>query len=1469
MRGLSMENRKIYLGIDLGTDNLGYAVTDENYKVLRKGDKNGLGVVQFSNAETAASRRINRTTSRRIARRRYRVSLLNDIFAPEIMKVDKNFLQRLKESDLKHEDRKVDFKHTLFNDAGFTDSEFYNKYPTIYHLRKALMEKASDDVRLLYLAVHHIVKYRGNFLRSEDSIGGESDNFSLIINIIDELNARIENRNQDLIAENSEYIAYNISKYTVDVDEVVAILSGKKLDENGKPIRGKDRKEALNVAFNATKGGNQIGLLDASIKGKGKIRTIFGEYYDKESNLEIDFSQFDEKSGEYSMVVNEQDFAILEKMKELYDWCVLTSLLAGYNLLSDAMIALYNRHKSELAELKSLIKTYGDKDMFKRVFHLSADNNYSTYVGGGTYVKENKEIQSKEQYTNKCSDVDFYKFLKKELAKIKNPVAQSKIKEIETKMDIGGYLPKPVSKNNSTLPYQLNKKELEIILDNAIASGKYDFLTKVSDGMSNRDKIISLLTFRVPYYVGPIKQYTKEEDYKNKHGWAVHNMGTSGRITPWNFEDRINLVESEKAFIKKMTSSCTYLKDCDALPKNSLIYERYLALNELNTLKIDGCPMSVEVKKGIFDNVYLNKKVTIKNIKEYLFSIGYSREVRISGYDKELKGDMKVYRAFKEIFKDKVDLYPKLMEEIIFILTIHEDAKLIEKALRKYSSILSNDEIKKIKGYKYSGWGRLSGELLKGSIYEKGIQLTVRGCELYDLIDLLYETNLNFMQLINAKEYGFEKKVLEYLEENELIDNTNVVYKDVEEQYCSPTVKRSVWQTIKVVKELQKEFGAIPQKIFLEVTRTNSDKDKGKRTRSRKEQIDAIYREAESKVKEFANMKEALQKRRNELSVYDKDKDSSELKSKKLFLYFMQLGQDVYTGQEIEIDELYNYDIDHIIPQSKVKDDSLDNKVLVHKVVNNAIKKDLYPLPKECRQPTLWKTLLKMDLMSKEKYDRLTRTTPISEEEEKKFINRQLVETAQTALIVRDLLAKWARSQGVDIEINLNRGGNVAEFRKMFHLTKSRDINDFHHAYDAYMNVVVGNVLFENFNHSRDYNRRIDEKEEYQDVVAQDGKKIDKKSNNFKRCFYRNVYSDREQRVIWYPENSKKATPTIDIVKKSLRLIPNVTSKVETGKGQFYKETIFKAGDGLIPLKDKGPKSGVEGLKKYGGYKSSGTAYFVVIEADGNKGETKRYLEGVSIYEDMLMRKGLKTKEEFLKGFHRYENARFANIPELKEGKIKVGSLLRFDDEYELYLAGQKEKQVLFHNANQLHTSDYINSYIKEMRTIVDKVVKELVSLKKENEEEQEEICVELVKRNLERIEIAKNNNNVYDHIIVLSKENNLAIYDYVMEKLSKKPYLNIPRYKNVSSFLKSARELFQSYALFKQIKLLLTVFGLFGRNKVGVDLCIMKDDAMKIKGSSEAGRICSSKELKSKVCLVTKSITGLKEKVIIINQPK
>ena len=110
-------------------------------------------------------------------------------------------------------------------------------------------------------------------------------------------------------------------------------------------------------------------------------------------------------------------------------------------------------------------------------------------------------------------------------------------------------------------------------------------------------------------------------------------------------------------------------------------------------------------------------------------------------------------------------------------------------------------------------------------------------------------------------------------------------------------------------------------------------------------------------------------------------REDLQLRSEKLYLYFLQLGKSAYTGKPIDLNDIFDdkiYDVDHIIPQSKLKDDSIDNKVLVERSFNDE-KGDKYPIAKYFDWITpeikeFWKILNKNKLMSDKKYQRLIRT---------------------------------------------------------------------------------------------------------------------------------------------------------------------------------------------------------------------------------------------------------------------------------------------------------------------------------------------------------------------------------------------------------------------------------------------------------------------------------------------------------------
>ena len=69
-------NERYYVGLDMGTASLGWAVTDEKYRLIRRKGKDLWGVRLFDTANTAAERRTNRVAKRRLARERAREGYL-------------------------------------------------------------------------------------------------------------------------------------------------------------------------------------------------------------------------------------------------------------------------------------------------------------------------------------------------------------------------------------------------------------------------------------------------------------------------------------------------------------------------------------------------------------------------------------------------------------------------------------------------------------------------------------------------------------------------------------------------------------------------------------------------------------------------------------------------------------------------------------------------------------------------------------------------------------------------------------------------------------------------------------------------------------------------------------------------------------------------------------------------------------------------------------------------------------------------------------------------------------------------------------------------------------------------------------------------------------------------------------------------------------------------------------------------
>lgn len=177
---MNLRNVEEYnIGLDIGTGSVGWAVTDSDGEICHFKGKPTWGSRLFPSALPASEASVHRGQRRRYTRRKWRLSLLQELFASEIEAVDPDFFIRMNQSHLLPEDRQEshrDYLYTLFNGSSFDERAYFEKFPTIYHLRKWLMETDEKaDPRLIYLAFHNIVKHRGNFLQ-QDNPGLNSEN---------------------------------------------------------------------------------------------------------------------------------------------------------------------------------------------------------------------------------------------------------------------------------------------------------------------------------------------------------------------------------------------------------------------------------------------------------------------------------------------------------------------------------------------------------------------------------------------------------------------------------------------------------------------------------------------------------------------------------------------------------------------------------------------------------------------------------------------------------------------------------------------------------------------------------------------------------------------------------------------------------------------------------------------------------------------------------------------------------------------------------------------------------------------------------------------------------------------------------------------------------------------------------------------------------------------------------------------
>lgn len=507
----------------------------------------------------------------------------------------------------------------------------------------------------------------------------------------------------------------------------------------------------------------------------------------------------------------------------------------------------------------------------------------------------------------------------------------------------------------------------------------------------------------------------------------------------------------------------------------------------------------------------------------------------------------------------------------------------------------------------------------------------------------------------------------------------------------------------------------------------------------------------------------------------------------------------MYSGERIDLDDLFNdnlYDIDHIYPRHFVKDDSIDNNLVLVKKEINAHKSDGYPLAdgiqKKCR--VFWNELKSGGFITAEKYERLTRTFEFTEDERVSFINRQLVETRQGTKAITDLFKKTFPQA----DIVYVKAPNVSAFRQKYKLLKCRNVNDFHHAQDAYLNIVVGNIYHVKFT-KNPYN-----------FIREYKKAPEKNPYHMDKIF--NYPVVRNDEVAWQTKNDESITMVKSMMKKNTPLVTRRNFEVH---GALADQTIYGAkvaekasGVGYVGVKTSDER--LSDTLKYGGFRKMTGAYFCLVEHTQKK-KRIRTIEAVPLY----LKHQLDTKEKLEQYFvesYGYEN------PDVRIEKIKMYSLIKVNGFY-MYLTGRSGNRLSVCNAVQMVLLQEWMLYVKEITKAIG----------------------------------AEFTDEYIEKKGTISKTKNRQLYDLLCEKHLNCIYKLRPN--PVGENLIKGKEKFDKLSILEQIYVLLQILQLSQLINQGANLEL-------IGFSKNTGKTLTSKIISNcnEIKLINQSITGLYE---------
>ncbi len=262
---------------------------------------------------------------------------------------------------------------------------------------------------------------------------------------------------------------------------------------------------------------------------------------------------------------------------------------------------------------------------------------------------------------------------------------------------------------------------------------------------------------------------------------------------------------------------------------------------------------------------------------------------------------------------------------------------------------------------------------------------------------------------------------------------------------------------------------------------------------------------------------------------------------------------------------------------------------MTKRAVNNE-KSDTVPVREYgAKMKDFWNNLYDNGLISKQKLaNLLTNPDEIGPYKANGFIRRQLVETSQVIKLSAEILQTLYQDTKI-IEV---RQKYTHELREHFNFVKIRQLNDYHHAFDAYLTAFSGRYLYQRYPKLRGY------------FVYGDYNKFDaKKDRNYLKS-YNFLYDLEEGKTDQIVDNVEHKVfmdrkDSINQLKKAYEYkYMLVSQETYTNSGAMFKETIYPVNPKQKLIQKKNDKP----VDIYGGYSNNYDAYLSIVRLEDKKG---------------------------------------------------------------------------------------------------------------------------------------------------------------------------------------------------------------------------------------------------------------------------